>query len=222
MGCFSKVVDVATGGIYGAVTGKGFDITGKGAAADAIKDAQDAQSAALDKSLSAEERMFNKGLSYADPYHNAAVTAIPQLMQFAGYTQDPKTKEYKYTGVASSPLYNWQKTQGEKDINRRLNMLGRGNSTFGMNTLRDFYSGLNANEAARQENSLLNLMKVGQGSASTATSASMQQGNALASLYSNYGNNMSNLYGQQGQLATAYSPFSIGSSIAKAAAPFLG
>lgn len=221
MGCFDKVLDIGTGGIYGAVTGKGFDITGKGAAEKNIKDAQKAQAAALDKSLSAEERMFNKALSYVDPYHNIGAASLPQLMAYSGYTQDPKTGEYKFSGVPESPLYKWQKQQGEKDISRRLNMMGRGNSTFGMNAFRDFYSQLGANEAARQENTLLNLAKIGQGSAQSASATSTQQGNALASLYGNYANNMGNLYGQQGQLSTAYSPFNILSSVANTAAKFI-
>jgi hypothetical protein len=235
MGCgniFGKIADVATLGAYGAVTGGGFDILGKGEAKDQMNQAMQNQQDMLNKSLTAEERMFAKGLSYADPYFDASVAALPQLMAYSGYkatpykaadgTVIPNKYTYEYAGTEASPLYQWQKTQGEKDLNSRLGLLGRRNSSYGLNTFKDFYSGLNANEAARQENSLLNLMKIGQGSAGTATAASTHLGDAEAALYGNYGNNMTNLYGAQGALATSYSPFNVGTSVLRTLAGLKG
>lgn len=52
----------------------------------------------------------------------------------------------------ASPLYQWQLAQGERGINRALAARGRYDSSFGLNTLANFYRQSAAEEADKQYN----------------------------------------------------------------------
>jgi hypothetical protein len=83
----------------------------------------------------------------------------------------------------TSPLYQWQLQQGEKNINRALEARGRQNSSYGLNTLANFYNSLGANEAQNNYNRTFQMAQLG-------LQASMQQSNQQAA----YGGQASQLY----------------------------
>jgi len=74
---FDFVADVATGGLYGAVTGKGFDITGKGAAANANKAAISAQKEMAGASNQTIRDMYNTGRTDQLPFITPSLSALP-------------------------------------------------------------------------------------------------------------------------------------------------
>lgn len=77
MGLFDFVADVATGGIYGAVTGKGFDITGKGAAAEQNQKAINAQQQIAGASNQTIRDMYQTGRQDQLPYMIPSLSALP-------------------------------------------------------------------------------------------------------------------------------------------------
>jgi hypothetical protein len=83
----------------------------------------------------------------------------------------------------TSPLYQWQLQQGEKNINRSLEARGRQNSSYGLNTLANFYNSLGANEAQNNYNRTFQMAQLG-------LQASSQQANQQAA----YGGQASQLY----------------------------
>lgn len=96
----------------------------------------------------------------------------------------------------TSPLYQWQLAQGEKNINRALQARGRYNSSYGLNTLADFYRTLGANESQQNYNRTMDMARLG-------LQASSQQSGQQAA----YGGQASALYqaASQGDAAAAQS-----------------
>jgi hypothetical protein len=83
----------------------------------------------------------------------------------------------------TSPLYQWQLAQGEKNINRALQARGRYNSTYGLNTLSDFYRTLGANEAQQNYNRTMDLTRLGLEASMAQAGQQAQYGNQASSLY---------------------------------------
>ena len=77
MGFFDYVADISTGGLYGAVTGKGFDITGKGEAAEQNQNAINAQKEMAGASNQTIRDMYNTGRSDQRPFITPSLSALP-------------------------------------------------------------------------------------------------------------------------------------------------
>jgi hypothetical protein len=106
--------------------------------------------------------------------------------------------------MQGSPLYQWQREQGEEAINRQLSARGLLTSGAGMGTLADYYRAMDANEAMR----IQNLMRTMAGfSAPTPSfsgnynpaSLAMQAGGQMGSTYQTGGVNQANALLQAGQ-----------------------
>lgn len=134
----------------------------------------------------------------------AYVEQPSQQMQLTPFTG----QAFKYE---ESPIYKQQLSEGEANINRALAARGLSQGATGSMTLGDFYRKLNAEEAEKTYNRLLDQVKIGMGQPLTTggytggnagqnlTNISSQLSNAgqnLSSLYQTGGANLSNIYAQ--------------------------
>jgi hypothetical protein len=83
----------------------------------------------------------------------------------------------------TSPLYQWQLQQGEKNINRALEARGRQNSSYGLNTLANFYNSLGANEAQNNYNRTFQMAQLGLQASQQQASQQAAYGGAASQLY---------------------------------------
>jgi hypothetical protein len=97
--------------------------------------------------------------------------------------------------IESSPMYQYQRDIGEKNLNRALAARGRSNSTFGVNALGEQNRALVAGESQNLYNRIAGLSNLGLGVANTLGQNAMATGTNIGNLYQNAGNAMA-----QGQL----------------------
>jgi hypothetical protein len=83
----------------------------------------------------------------------------------------------------TSPLYQWQLQQGEKNINRALQARGRSNSSYGLNTLANFYNALGANEAQQNYNRTMDMTKLGLEASLAQAQQQGQYGSQASAVY---------------------------------------
>jgi len=110
-----------------------------------------------------------------DPYINAGTSSLGDLM---GLTRDP-------SAINASPAYQFRLAEGNKALERSAAARGGLNSGGFMKGMARYSQGLASDEYGNQWNRLMGLSQMGQNSAS------------------NFGNNMANLYGAQGNAQAA-------------------
>ena len=101
---------------------------------------------------------------------------------------DARQKE----GIQATPLYEFQKDIGERNIKRYLSSVGRLDTGAGMETLSNFYRALGAEETERQSGRLMNLTTIGANAAAGQSTNAMNTGTVQSGLIANAGQ----LYGQ--------------------------
>lgn len=246
MGFFDKILDVATVGAYGAVTGKGFDITGKGAAQDANRQNLASQQNIAGATNKTVRDMFNTSRSDQMPFIQPSLSALPmyQSAVLGGPVQysDPNYRKltafdpgyaegidqyYAPDGsiVDKAPMlsanYQLENDPGfqwrNKQLDRSLRSLGRSNSTYGMQAKADF----SGNEYDRSLSRLSTLAGFGQGANNQMAQNNQQAASQTANVNSNLANSLSGLYKNQAGLYTNYSPLNLGLNAAKVGAAFI-
>jgi len=95
----------------------------------------------------------------------------------------------------TSPMYNWQLKEGEKNINRALRARGRSNSSFGVNQLANFYRGLGAQEEEKQYGRNWDMTLLGAQMAQAQAANARQGGMSIADLYSTFGGQNADITG---------------------------
>ena len=212
MGLFDSILDIGTLGLYGAVTGKGFDITGKGAAADALSSSQAAQKAASDQSLALQQRMYDESVARNKPFYEAGVTANADREKLAHGGYD----------MQESPAAQYQMQQGSRSLNRQLaakGLLGSGNANQKMAELS---AGVAGNDFNNQWQRLTDLTNTGTGSAQQSNAASQNLSTSGSGTLQNQANATSSNNTARSQLYTSMSPLAIGADIAGAAGSLMG
>lgn len=110
--------------------------------------------------------------------------------------------------IEESPMYQFQRDIGEKNLQRRLSAMGRGSSTFGMNAFSDFNRGLLASESDKIYGRLIDQANIARGAATSTGAAGMQAGAGMAGTMQAAGNAMAG-----GQLAAGQQRASLYSNL---------
>lgn len=203
MSFWDKVADVATVGLYGAATGKGFDITGKGAAADALKSSQAAQQDAASRSLALQERMYNESVDRNKPFYDTGVAANRKRDAMINGTYD----------VQESPAGRYMLQQGSRSLNRQLaarGLLGSGNAA---QRLAELSTGVAANDFNSQYQRLSDQVNTGTGVAQQSNNASQNLSAQGSNTLQNSANATQNNNTARAQLYTSMSPLAIGADV---------
>jgi len=217
MGFFKSIFKPITsiiGDIGGAFigsrgAGKGISVLSKAVekALKEISDAIDRAGGYLDQATAEAIAKYLAGAHIASSmygqYSKEAIAAqreaISKIMQLASpYLKTGKEALNLQKKIAfslkTSPLYQWQKEEGTRAINRQLAARGLYNSRAGLETLRRFYTNLGATETEKQYQRIKDLTTLGAG-------MTQWTGNKIAGLYGNIGNiysgtgtNLGNLY----------------------------
>jgi hypothetical protein len=124
------------------------------------------------------------------PFYDKSVSALPGLQDMISGNGMPE-------GYTPSKLYEFQKEQGERNINRGMAARGGYNSSGRKMKLASLYGDLGAEEATRAYGDVINQIQMGTGAANTLSGGNTAMGGAVGSLYGNLG-------AQQGQLAQMY------------------
>lgn len=200
-------LDLMTGGLYGAVTGDGFDITGKGAAEKQLKANQNAINQNAASQLELDNRMYNDSVARQQPFYDTGVkaNAARDRMINGGYD------------MSASPAAQYQLTQGTKSLNRQLaarGLLGSGNAA---QRFADLSSGIAANDYNQQYQRLTDQINAGTGAAQSQNAASNQLGSLGNQAYQNQANATVQNGNNRASLYTNMSPLKIGMDAAGAA-----
>lgn len=140
-----------------------------------------AQANAAEDAANAATKYYDTNIGYLQPWMSAGTTALPQLESIA-------------YGGESSPLYKMQAREGSKGINRELAARGLSNSGAGLESLRNFYSGLGANEAEKQYGRIFDLANLGYGATGQAVNTGENAARNLMSAYTQKGQATSDMY----------------------------
>lgn len=154
---------------------------------------------ALNTAMATQKQMAQKQLELLRPYYEAGAAALPDYTAYARqspFTQD-ESGNYDFSGQ-----YGESFGAMENALSRKLRAMGRENSSYGIDTYADMARDYAGQLEQQRYNRLSDLIKMGQ----------MQAGQ-MGNVYGNQANALTSLLGQQGQLATAYSPFRIGMDI---------
>ena len=106
-------------------------------------------------------------------------------------------------GIQASPLYEFQRELGERNIKRQLSATGRLDTGFGAETLSNFYRALGAEETERQTGRLMNLTTIGANAAAQQASNTVNAGNTQAGLLQQAGQFQGTGVSQAGQISGA-------------------
>ena len=99
-----------------------------------------------------------------------------------------------------SEMYQWQLKQGEKQMRRYLGAKGRTNSTYGFNTMRDFYQSLAAQEAEKNYSRVANLATMGQNAATQSGIWAQQAGSQMSNTVASGGRTQAGLVPNQASI----------------------
>lgn len=133
MGFWDKALDVSTGGAYGAVTGKGFDVTGKGAAKEAGKDASNLLQAGKTESLGYLDQSYNTQNALSQPVADLYKQYLPQMQNLMSAPNAAQGNINAISGMSSpqlqssynldlqnDPVYQQQREEMMRQLNRRM------------------------------------------------------------------------------------------------------
>jgi hypothetical protein len=151
------------------------------------------QSKASDRATAAQERMFNKQVELQEPFRQAGVNALPELVAASRYTP------FSMEQFQQDPGYAFRMREGLKALDRSAAARGgllsgnqlRGVTQFGQDLASQEYTNAfnryQAERAARL-NPLQSLAGMGQTNAATMANQAGQYGQALAQNAINQGN----------------------------------
>lgn len=151
------------------------------------------QSKASDRATAAQERMFNKQVKLQEPFRQAGVNALPELIAASRYTP------FSMEQFQQDPGYAFRMREGLKALDRSAAARGgllsgnqlRGVTQFGQDLASQEYTNAfnryQAERAARL-NPLQSLAGMGQTNAATMANQAGQYGQALAQNAINQGN----------------------------------
>ena len=138
--------------LIAGVVGAGASIFGAEEQASATRDASDAMAAATKYGADIQKEMFEEVLNIQRPYMEAGYGALDKL----------KTTAFD---LESSPLYQLQRQEGTRAIQRAFGSRGKSQSPEAMFAESDFAAKLAAGETDKMYGRLLDLAKIGTGSA---------------------------------------------------------
>ena len=151
--------------------------------------------------LAAQLAMYNQSRADFAPYQQMGTQGVQNYNKFI---QDP-------SAAFTSPAYQWQANQIDKNMNRQLSARGRSNSTYGMQALGNAYGNLASTEYDKAYQRMLDPIKIGQGAANSAgnintAAAGAYQQNATqqAANTTQAGMNNASLYSGLGALPQNY------------------
>lgn len=128
---FDKAVDIGTGGAYGAITGKGFDVTGKGAAKEQAGKARQDIMAGKGEALGYLDQSYGTQNALTQPVADLYQQYMPQLANMGrNPAQDqidaismygtPQLQSSVDFNLEADPIYQQQREQMMKALNRRM------------------------------------------------------------------------------------------------------
>jgi hypothetical protein len=118
--------------------------------------------------------------------------------------------------LTNNPAFTSQLDLLTKRLNRQLGARGRGNTTFGLNTIADATTNLIGNEFTNQFNRLGQISHTGFNASSGLSDLSARKGLSLADIYTGGAGNLANNFAQKGQLAQTFSPLNQATSLVSA------
>lgn len=196
--------------IGGAVIGSAASSKAASTQARATEAASAAQAAATDKSIDAQERMFNRQVALQEPFRQVGVNALPELVAASKYEPFTAAK------FQADPGYAFRMKEGLRALDRSAAARGgllsgnqlRGVTEYGQELAsQEFTNAFNryqAERAARLQ-PLQSLAGMSQSSANTLTGAAGQLGANIGSTYSQLGQNVgANLIGAGNARASGY------------------
>jgi hypothetical protein len=139
-----------------------------------------------------QERMLERQIGLQEPFRQAGLVGLPRLQQMI-------TGEGGPIDIEASPLYQWQREQGEEAINRAAAARGGFGATSTVQRLGEFQRGLGAEETQRQYGRLLDLVNIGRGATTTAGAQIGQAGMGIAGAQERAGAGMAGLQQLGGQ-----------------------
>jgi len=178
--------------------------------AKATESATAAQTASTDKSIEAQERMFNRQVELQEPFRRVGVNALPELVEASKYTP------FRMEQFQQDPGYAFRLKRGleavEKTAASRGGLLSgnqlRGVTEFGQELAsQEYTNAFNRYQAERNArlNPLQSLAGMSQSSANTLTNAAGNLGANIGSAYSQLGQNIgANLIGAGNARASGY------------------
>lgn len=201
---------IATAIVGGAVIGGLASNKAASTQARATEAASAAQAAATDKSIEAQERMFNRQVALQEPFRQVGVNALPELVAASKYEPFTAAK------FQADPGYAFRMKEGLRALDRSAAARGgllsgnqlRGVTEYGQELAsQEFTNAFNryqAERAARLQ-PLQSLAGMSQSSANTLTGAAGQLGANIGSTYSQLGQNIgANLIGAGNARASGY------------------
>lgn len=210
------------GSTFKKITG---ELTGANDANRSVKRAMDAQRNATSSSLGTLGTQYDKAQQYQSPFAQTGYDALSMLNSAIlgrpaqGYTVDPLTGIPTAGGMvnfAGSPM-SFTGQQQLSALNKSFanrGMLGSGQAAVGQ-------SNVYASDAENQIARLMSLLGVGQPAVNNLTNAATNYGSQVSNLNTGQASALSNLYGQQGQIATNFSPWNMGMQIGELGAKFM-
>jgi hypothetical protein len=200
--------------------------TGANDAQHSTKQAMNAQNNATASSRDVVQNMYGTSQQYQSPFAAVGYDALPYLQSAIlgkpadTYKVDPMTGIPTATGqqvsFAGSPM-SFTGMQQQKQYNRALasrGLLGSGQAATGS-------ADIAAQDAEQQIARLMSLLGIGQGASNNLSNMATNYGSQVANINSNQANQLGSLYGQQGQIATSYSPWNMGMQAGQLAARFV-
>jgi hypothetical protein len=178
--------------------------------AKATEAATAAQTAATDKSIDAQERMFNRQVELQEPFRRVGVNALPELVEASKYTP------FRMEQFQQDPGYAFRLKRGLEAVERTAAARGgllsgnqlRGVTEFGQELAsQEYTNAFNRYQAERNArlNPLQSLAGMSQSSANTLTNAAGNLGANIGSTYSQLGQNIgANLIGAGNARASGY------------------
>jgi len=174
-------------------------LTGAGDAEDAIDNAKDEQRGATASSLNIAKDMYGKGQGYLDPYAQFGNQAMPYLSSAilgkpmadgGSFMNQPMS----YTGQMQNQAY--QRALASRGL------LGSGQAAQGIGNIQ-------AMDAERRMQDLWKMLGYGQTANQNLANMATNYGSQVGNINTGNASALGNLYGQQGQLATSYSPWNM-------------
>jgi hypothetical protein len=172
------------------------------------RQASKAQAAAAREGSAAEERMFNRQVELQEPFRQAGVNALPELIEASRYTP------FSMEQFQQDPGYAFRMREGLKALDRTAAARGgllsgaqlRGVTRYGQELgSQEFTNAFNRYQAERQArlNPLQSLTGMGQTTASTLANQAGQYGQSMAAGAAQMGNIRASGYmGQANALAS--------------------
>ena len=164
------------------------------AAEDAMRQsAIDAMNAGDQQAIEAYNREYQAGMDARRPYEDAAKSAMgamPYLQSAMGLPSD------QTFDMQASPMYQWQKEQGDKELTAQLNAMGISGDNTAAYIRGENISRLGAQETQRQMGDLQNLVGMGMQHGASLGQPQFQAARDLGGMAGQSGANIANILNQ--------------------------